>query len=89
MDIKFRYPIVADRLVKSRKKVGEYTVYNGKHDTQVSPMSYQKIAGRPKKKDLNKSNSLKEREDFTYSTVTDLARFLGWSISVPLSTATW
>ena len=24
-----------------------------------------------------------------YSTVTDLARLRGWSISVPLSTATW
>ena len=24
-----------------------------------------------------------------YSTVTDLAKFLGWSTSVPLSTATW
>jgi hypothetical protein len=24
-----------------------------------------------------------------YSTVTDFARFLGWSTSVPFSTATW
>jgi hypothetical protein len=24
-----------------------------------------------------------------YSTVTDLARFLGWSTSVPISTAVW
>lgn len=50
LSIKFRYPIVADRLVKSRKKAGDYTVYKGKHDKQVSAMSYQKIAGRPKKK---------------------------------------
>jgi DNA invertase Pin-like site-specific DNA recombinase len=50
LDIKFRYPIVADRLVKSRKKKNAYTIYKGKHDKQVSPMSYQKTAGRPKKK---------------------------------------
>ena len=25
----------------------------------------------------------------SYSTVTDLAKFLGWSTSVPLKTATW
>ena len=50
VSVKFRYPIVGDRLVKSRKKKGAYTVYKGKHDKQVSGMSYQKNAGRPKKK---------------------------------------
>ena len=31
---------------------------------------------------------LKRKLTLTYSTVTDLARFLGWSISVPLKRAT-
>ena len=50
LDIKFRHPIVADRIAKSRKKSGDYTVYEGKQDKQVSAKSYQKSAGRSKKK---------------------------------------
>ena len=44
---------------------------------------------------LPKSQTILSQNKYTtvsrpsYSTVTDFAKFLGWSTSVPLSTATW
>ena len=58
LDIKFRHPIVADRIAKSRKKSGDCTVYEGKHDKQVSAKSYQKSAADPKKSNISVYKSM-------------------------------
>ena len=50
LDVKFHYPIVADRLVKSKKKKGSYTIYKGKRNKTVSAKFNFNSSGKSKKK---------------------------------------
>ncbi len=65
-------------IYKSDNKLDCYELINGTKETDVG-IKPQKAGRKPK---LNTPYP-------NYSTVTDFAKFLGWSTSVPLATAVW
>jgi len=78
-EILFKMNIVNDKLIykDGNNKTKGYEVSEGKNKKKTPLLDVSSAVGQPKKKLLNQDNSLKEREDFTYSTVTDLAKLRG------------
>lgn len=76
--------IVNDKLVYKDEKTKSkgYEIKGGSSKLKTPILDVSSKIGVSKKK-----FSENEREDLTYSTVTDLAKLRGWSTSVPFSTA--
>ena len=83
-NIKFKLPIVNDGIEykDDKNKSKGYSLKNGKKS--IDTFELEVMNGRPSKKNTPKKGSIQN-----YSTVTDLARFLGLSTSVPLIKATY
>ena len=60
-----------------------YKIIKGKNEVDINGINVRKFTNHINKERQNKTYLL------NYSTVTDLAKFLGWSTFLPSSTAMW
>ena len=79
--INFKLNIVKDKGELVSKDI--YKTVKGKNEIDINGINVRKFTNHINKKRQNKTYLL------NYSTVTDLAKFLGWSTFLPSSTAMW